>query len=183
MVTNDRSRSRLERRTLVRLLGGSAVTAVAGCVEGQGTSSQADRTVETVMPAESTTQTGDAPDADGLVTVESDQEFDATVSRIEAAIEASPLTLVTTVDHAANAAAVDRDLPPTTLFLFGNPDAGTPLMQEGRSIAIDLPQKLLVWEDDEQVLVVYNDPQYLADRHGLENLADRLEGLATGDSQ
>ncbi|MEF8800941.1 MAG: DUF302 domain-containing protein [Halolamina sp.] len=128
------------------------------------------------------------PTDDGLVTVASDESFDATVDRITAAIEESPLTLVTTIDHAANAASADLDLPPTTLLVFGNPAVGTPLMQASRTVAIDLPQKMLVWEADEETRVAYNDPTYLAKRHGIDDQADRLEqirsvldSLATGE--
>ncbi|MEF8826247.1 MAG: DUF302 domain-containing protein, partial [Halapricum sp.] len=74
------------------------------------------------------------PTDDGLVTVASDESFDATVDRITAAIEESPLTLVTTIDHAANAASADLDLPPTTLLVFGNPAVGTQLMQASRTV-------------------------------------------------
>lgn len=125
----------------------------------------------------------------GLVTTESDEPFDATVERITTAIEENDaLTLVATVDHAANAASVGLDLPPTTLLLFGNPNLGTPLMQASRSVAIDLPQKMLVWEEEGTVFVTYNDPQYLAARHGIEDreeildtIAGALETLATGE--
>ena len=120
---------------------------------------------------------GDGPylpmDDPGLITLESDADFETTVSRVEPALEERGLQLVTTVDHAANADSVDMDLPPTTLFLFGNPAVGTPLMQASRSIGIDLPQKLLVWEADDRVRVTYNDPQYLATRHDLEDAAER----------
>jgi uncharacterized protein (DUF302 family) len=126
----------------------------------------------------------------GLVTTESDDDFDATVERITSAIEGNDaLTLVTTVDHAANAESVDMELPPTTVLIFGNPELGTPLMQASRSVAIDLPQKLLVREEDGDVFVTYNHPRYLAARHGiddeddvLETIAGALETLATGSS-
>lgn len=124
-----------------------------------------------------------------MFTVSVDGSVDETVERIEADIEESPLTLLTTIDHAANAASTDRDLPPTTLLIFGNPDVGTPLMQASRSVAIDLPQKMLVWEDDGQVNVTYNDARYLARRHGIDGQEERLEqintvldSLATGGS-
>lgn len=132
----------------------------------------------------------DVSEGAGLVTVDSDDDFDATVERVTSAIEGNDaLTLVTTVDHAANAASVDMDLPPTTLLVFGNPMLGTPLMQSSRSVAIDLPQKMLVWEEDGDVFVTYNDPQYLAARHGIENqdavlekIIGALETIATGES-
>jgi uncharacterized protein (DUF302 family) len=125
-----------------------------------------------------TTTQDDEPASDGLVTVTSDTSVEETISRIENDIENSPLTLVTTIDHAANAASVDKDLPSTTLLIFGNPDVGTPLMNSSRSVAIDLPQKMLVWEDAGQTKVTYNDPQYLAQRHGIEGENGRLEQIS-----
>ncbi|RXK47494.1 DUF302 domain-containing protein [Halorientalis pallida] len=115
----------------------------------------------------------------GLVTVTVDESVDATVQRIESDVAGSPLTLLATVDHAENAASVDRSLPPTRLLLVGNPDVGTPLMQDARSVAIDLPQKLLVWDDGGQTKVTYNDPQYLARRHGIEGETQRLNRIGS----
>ncbi|SER58580.1 DUF302 domain-containing protein [Natrinema salaciae] len=155
------------RRRFVQLLGAStaAGTGVSTTAAAAGASAR-------------TAQTDDGSAADGtdsgLVTVESNANFETTVSRVEAVLEASGVALLTTVDHAANAASVEQSLPPTTLFLFGNPAAGTPLMQAERSVAIDLPQKLLVWEDGGDVFLTYNDPQYLAARHGLDAADEQL---------
>ena len=164
----------MERRTLLRLLG----TTAAGCTAGDE-----NETTPTMSQTDA-----ERRDRAGLVTVTVEEEFEATVDRIEADIEAAGLTLLTTVDHAANAASVDRELPPTTLFVFGNPDVGTPLMRAARSVAVDLPQKLLVRADGSAVRVSYNDPTYLADRHGIDGQDDRLEAvgdllrrLATGE--
>lgn len=117
-------------------------------------------------------------DGPGLVTVESDSGFDATVAAVEERIEQSPLTLMTTVDHAANAESAGLDLPPTTLFVFGNPEIGTQLMQASRTVAIDLPQKMLVWCENGTVRVTYNDPEYLAARHDIEDEGELLETIA-----
>jgi len=133
-------------------------------------------------------QAFDIEEGIGLVTVESDDPFSDTLERIESAIEGNDaLSLIATVDHAANAESVGMELPPTTVLIFGNPRLGTPLMQASRSVAIDLPQKMLVWEDEGEVMVSYNDPQYLAARHGiegkeeiLETISNALENLATG---
>jgi uncharacterized protein (DUF302 family) len=120
------------------------------------------------------------PDKAGLVTVESSDPFEATVTRITRTIESNPnLTLITTVDHAANAESVGKELPPTTLLLFGNPKLGTPLMQRKRTIGIDLPQKILIWEKEQTVNVTYNDPFYLADRHGITGAEEILTKIAT----
>lgn len=115
---------------------------------------------------------------DGLQTLESNTGFSSTVSRAERAIEQLELALVATIDHAENAASVDLSLPPTTLLIFGNPESGTPLMEASRSIGIDLPQKFLVWEDDGEVFVTYNDPRFLAQRHDIDDMDDQIDGLA-----
>ena len=191
----------MNRRVLIRLLGVTAATSVAGCAaQDDGTEATVSETespkstdsptaTETATPANTEmTDTTTQPADDGLVTVASEESFDATVERITADIEESPLNLVTTIDHAANAASADLDLPPTTLLVFGNPAVGTPLMQASRTVAIDLPQKMLVWEADEGTRVAYNDPAYLAERHEIDNQSDRLEqirsvldSLATGE--
>jgi uncharacterized protein (DUF302 family) len=115
--------------------------------------------------------------ADGLVTLESDASVAESIERVTTTIEDNDdLSLMTTVDHAENAESTDHDLPPTTVLVFGNPDLGTPLMQAGRTLAIDLPQKLLLMEhDDGTVTVSYNDPAYLAERHGIDSGDDRLD--------
>lgn len=120
----------------------------------------------------------------GLVTIEGGESVEATVACIERAIEDADPMLIATVDHAENAASVGEDLRPTTLLLFGNPAAGTPLMQETQSVGIDLPQKMLVWEDEDgEVNVTYNDPEYVATRHGIEGQEELLgmigDALAT----
>lgn len=80
------------------------------------------------------------------------------------------------------------ELPPARVVFFGNPDLGTPLMQSSPRAGLDLPQRMLVWEDSGDVKVTYNDPEYIAARHGiddrdeiLETIADALEALATGE--
>ena len=106
---------------------------------------------------------------EGIVVVQSANDMDTTYNNLRNAIvNAGPLTLVAELDHSANAARVNLTLLPTRLLIFGNPNLGTPLMQSGQSIGIDLPQKMLVFEDaDGQVSVAYNDPAYLAERHGI----------------
>jgi uncharacterized protein (DUF302 family) len=117
---------------------------------------------------------------DGLITLESDAGVEESVARVKDTIEENDaLGLMAEVDHEANAETVDRDLPPTTILIFGNPDLGTPLMQAGRTLAIDLPQKLLVMErDDGTVTVTYNDPAYLKARHGIDGESDRLDTVS-----
>ena len=121
-----------------------------------------------------------APDVEGMVVVESAHSVADTQERLEAALEENGLILVAVVAHDQNAENADLELRPTRLLIFGNPQAGTPLMQEQQTVAIDLPQKMLIWEDAEgSVWLGYNDPQYLKERHGIEGL-DELFGNISG---
>ncbi|MEM1309137.1 MAG: DUF302 domain-containing protein, partial [Cyanobacteria bacterium P01_H01_bin.153] len=105
----------------------------------------------------------------GLVQMSSSFSVSETGERLEALFEERRLNLMAQVDHAQNAASVGEALRPTKLFIFGNPAVGTPLMQCNQSVAIDLPQKMLVWEDAAgQVWLGYNNPEYLLERHELE---------------
>lgn len=122
-------------------------------------------------------------DDSGLVTVTSELDFAETVDRVSQRIERRDLMLVADIDHAANAYSVGLSLPPTRLFLFGNPEGGTPLMQASRSVAIDLPQKLLVWEDEGDVSLTYTDLHYLVHRHGIEGMDERLDAIDTALSE
>ena len=88
-------------------------------------------------------------------------------SRLEAALRENDLTIIDRIDHSRNASQAGLGLLPTLLIVFGNPAAGTPLMQAERTVAIDLPQKMLVYQDNDGVFVAYNDPMYLAERHHL----------------
>lgn len=135
--------------------------------------------------------TGDAGGAqpgEGLITTESAYGPDETFERLEKAVESNEgLSVVASVDHQANAESVGMDLRPTKLLVFGNPEAGTPLMQSAQTTGIDLPQKALVYEDASGgTRLAYNDPYYLAERHGIEGadqqlamISTALEGLAT----
>ena len=106
--------------------------------------------------------------ADGLITLRSAFGPEETMQRLEAEVQAKGLTVFAHVDHAAGAAAVGLPLRPTDLLIFGNAKGGTPLMQQGQTIGIDLPLKALVWQDEAGTTwLSYNDPAYLAHRHGL----------------
>ena len=105
--------------------------------------------------------------ADGLITVESGFNTKQTIDRLEAALKAGGATIFARIDHAAGAASVDMKLRPTELLIFGNPKGGTPLLQAQQTIGIDLPLKALAWEDAAgKVWLSYNDPAWLAQRHG-----------------
>jgi uncharacterized protein (DUF302 family) len=93
---------------------------------------------------------------------------DETVETFERVLKSKGITLFCVVDHSGEAAKAGMTMRPTRLLIFGNPKAGTPLMLASPSVAIDLPLKLLVWEDEDgKVWMSYNDPAYLQDRHAL----------------
>jgi uncharacterized protein (DUF302 family) len=123
--------------------------------------------------------------ADGVVQVKSALSAKATLDRFEAAAKERGLTVFARIDHAAGATRVGKTLRPTELLIFGNPQGGTPLMECAQSAGIDLPLKALAWEDAQgQTWLGYNDPAWLAQRHGaascpvVENLRKALAALA-----
>jgi uncharacterized protein (DUF302 family) len=106
--------------------------------------------------------------ADGLTTLKSSHGPKETVDRLVAEVEAKGLTVFARVDHAAGAREAGLALRPTELVIFGNAKGGTPLMQANQAIGIDLPLKALVWQDASgQTWLSYNDPAWLARRHGV----------------
>jgi uncharacterized protein (DUF302 family) len=132
----------------------------------------------TVIVAMATTCAASAQDT-GLVTKESTADFATTVQRLQAEIEERGATIVATVDHAAAAKANNLELRPTTVVIFGNPVLGTPLMQAQQAAGLDLPLRILVWEDaDAKVRIGYWPPSNLADAHGVENAGDATDRMA-----
>lgn len=126
---------------------------------------------------------------DGLTAVASRFGAKETMDRLEAEVKAKGLTVFARVDHAAGAAAVGMPLRPTEVLMFGNARGGTPLMQSNQTAGIDLPLKALVYQDAAgKVWLAYNDPDWIAQRHGLGQtvaanvlaLTKALEGLAAG---
>jgi len=117
---------------------------------------------------------------DGLIVVESPHDVATTIDKLETVLGSKGMNVFGRVNHAANAAKVDLELRPTELLIFGNPKAGTPLMLCSQSIAIDLPQKMLAWQDENgQVFLGYNDPAYLKSRHsseGCDKVFDNISG-------
>jgi uncharacterized protein (DUF302 family) len=104
----------------------------------------------------------------GLISLPSRHSAGETLQRLLAALARRDMTVFARVDHAANAAAAGMRLRPTEVVLFGNPKGGTALMQDQQTAGIDLPLKVLVWEDaGGKAWLSYNDPQWLVDRHGL----------------
>ena len=104
----------------------------------------------------------------GLITTASQHSAAETLARLRAALKQRDLTVFAQIDHAAGAASVGLVLRPTTVVIFGNPKGGTPLMQEAQTAGLDLPLKMLVWEDASgRAQVSYNDVAWIAERHGL----------------
>jgi uncharacterized protein (DUF302 family) len=113
----------------------------------------------------------------GIISKATTHTVDETVEKIKALLQAKGIKLFTVIDHSGEAAAAGLTMPPTKLLIFGNPKGGTPLMLAAPSIAIDLPLKLLVWEDAQgSRWISYNSPQYLQQRHGLPD--DLLKNIA-----
>lgn len=114
----------------------------------------------------------------GLVSVKSNHSVKETADRLENILQTKGMTLFDRIDHGAGAQKVGKELRPTELIIFGNPKVGTPLMQCGQSIAIDLPQKALIWEDEGgQVWFSYNDPAYLAKRHNTKGCREVIQKI------
>jgi uncharacterized protein (DUF302 family) len=112
---------------------------------------------------------------DGLITVTGKVGPQETLRRLENAISARGMTIFARVDHAAGARDAHLDLRPTDLLIFGAPKAGTPLMQLDQTVGIDLPLKALVFQDGAQrTIIVLDDPEWIARRHGLGAAADPL---------
>jgi uncharacterized protein (DUF302 family) len=117
----------------------------------------------------------------GIVDTPSNRSVNEMVERLKEILEAKGLTLFAFIDHSGEAEKVGMKMRPTKLLIFGSPAAGTPLMLAAPSIAIDLPLKILIWEDVAgRAHVSYNSPAYLQERHGLPSqLLSNLAALST----
>jgi uncharacterized protein (DUF302 family) len=123
--------------------------------------------------------------ADGLISLKSSYTAKETMDRFEGIVKQRGLNVFARIDHAAGAAKIGKTLRSTEVLIFGNPQGGTPFMECAQSVGIDLPLKALVWEDSSaQVWLGYNDPEYLARRHGVSTclaaagLAKALAGIS-----
>jgi len=106
--------------------------------------------------------------ANGIVDIRSNHSVDATIEKLKGILDAKSVTLFALLDHSGEAAKVGMKMRPTKLLIFGSPKAGTPLMLAAPSVAIDLPLKILVWEDESgQAWISYNAPEFLRERHNL----------------
>jgi uncharacterized protein (DUF302 family) len=130
---------------------------------------------------------GLAADA-GLITKQSNHSVADTIQRFEAAVNANAANgwmVFTEIDHAAAAQKVGLQMRPRTVIVFGNPKLGTPNMQKAATLAIDVPPKALVWEDDQgKVWLTYNSAEYLQNviypRHGLPSNPEAAKNAAVG---
>jgi uncharacterized protein (DUF302 family) len=116
----------------------------------------------------------------GLTTIRSSHGPKDTMDRLEAAVKAKGMAVFARIDHAAGATAAGLSLRPTEVLIFGNAKGGTPLMQAVQTIAIDLPLKALVWQDAAGATwLSYNDPGFVANRHGLGTEAEAAVKIMT----
>jgi uncharacterized protein (DUF302 family) len=115
----------------------------------------------------------------GLEQISSPHSVDETVKRFQSVLAGKELQVFALVDHSGEAAKVGLKLRPTKLLIFGSPKAGTPLMVAAPTLAIDLPLKALVWQDDDgKVWITYNSPEYLQERHGIPvDLVKNIAGV------
>ena len=116
--------------------------------------------------------------AEGMMRMQSAHSVAETVNRLEKGLGAAGFKIFARVDHGAGAKSVNMPLPPTELLIFGKPAAGTKLMQSQRTVGIELPLKYLVWEDaDGKVMVGWNDPAWITQRHGIGDRAPVVEKI------
>ena len=112
----------------------------------------------------------------GIIDRPSNHSVEQTVERLKNILKSKGVTLFALIDHSGEAERAGMKMPPTKLLIFGNPKAGTPLMLAAPSSAIDLPLKVLIWQDTKgKVWVSYNSPAYLLERHGLPH--DLLQNI------
>jgi len=133
----------------------------------RGSATQQSENVEDTSVADATSKSASAANR-GIVDKPSNHSVDQTVEKLKNTLQSRSVTLFAVIDHSGAAEKVGIKMRPTRLLIFGSPKAGTPLMLAAPSIAIDLPLKILVWEDEQgKVWASYNSPDYLKQRHGL----------------
>ncbi|MBW1893260.1 MAG: DUF302 domain-containing protein [Deltaproteobacteria bacterium] len=122
--------------------------------------------------------------ADGVINVPSAFNVEETADRMERILKKKGMTIFNRIKHSEGAGKIGIKLRDTELIIFGNPKVGSPLMKCQQSVAIDSPQKALIWEDDKaKVLISYNDPRYLEKRHnitGCEEVVQKIEKALAG---
>ncbi len=112
-----------------------------------------------------------------MITTASPHSVEETVGRLRGSLERRSLTVFATIDHAAGAREVGLELPDETVVVFGDPRAGTPLMQKDPAVGIELPLRVLVWDERGTTKFGYEDPTALADRYRLDELQGRLKRM------
>jgi len=124
---------------------------------------------------------------EGVVNVPSAFSVEETADRMVSILSEKGMTIFNRIEHSAAASKVDIELRETELIIFGNPKVGSPLMKCQQSVAIDLPQKALIWRDENsRVWISYNDPEYLKNRHnitGCDEVISRIEKALSGISK
>ena len=123
---------------------------------------------------------------EGLIELKSPYSVSESLDRMTALLEKKGIEVMARVPHAQAAAGVGIKLRPTELLIFGNPKLGSPLMQSQQTAAIDLPMKMIAWQDaNGQVWIAYNDPAWIAQRHGITDrdaviakMSGALKGLS-----
>jgi len=115
----------------------------------------------------------------GIASILSPHSVEVTLSKLKALIESKGLNLFAHIDHAAGARLAGLQMQPAHVLIFGHAKAGTPLMIVSPLLALDLPLKVLVWEDsDKKVWVCYNTPEFLIERHSISpDLARNISGV------
>ncbi len=114
-----------------------------------------------------------------VIVKESPLDFPTTYLQVKSKIENNPnLKLIFELDHSENASKKDLSLRPTKLLIFGNPNLGTPLMNVAPTLAIDLPQKIMIYEEAGKVFITYNNPKYLKERHNIEGKDELLNKIS-----
>ena len=123
-----------------------------------------------------------APDTgNGIIDKPSNHSVDETVAKLKGILEAKGVTLFAFVDHSGEAEKAGLKMRPTKLFIFGSPKAGTPIMLAAPCAAIDLPLKILIWEDgDGKTWISYNNPEYLKQRHHIPD--ELLQNIAIAET-
>jgi uncharacterized protein (DUF302 family) len=120
-----------------------------------------------------------AEQSDGVIRIKSAYSVSTTVDKLESVLRNKGMTVFKRISHSNGAMRVGLELRPTELLIFGNPKVGTPLMHCQQLAALDLPQKALVYEDENgQVWYAYNDPKYIANRHGVESCGQVIDQIS-----
>jgi uncharacterized protein (DUF302 family)/uncharacterized membrane protein YidH (DUF202 family) len=163
-AAGSRSLTQAVATALFLALVGLAMAIYLVSVRGSANIQSQDIEEKTMLPTTSKT----SPDKDGIISKPSNHSVDQTVEKLKTILQSKGVTLFALVDHSGEAEKVGMKMPPTKLLIFGSPRAGTPLMLASPSVAIDLPLKILIWEDAQgKVWVSSNSPDYLRERHGL----------------